>query len=124
MDFQVTLYELGGLYTIESIPVYYIHMIIYNGLILKVNEKVTQWILISWLYQRPGHEVIKLFSSSTQLSTTVQLLIKTKIPTNEVSCISLSDVVFIMLVSVKMPTIHNCWHFNIYKQDKFRAQLS
>ena len=33
--------------------------------------------------------------------------------------LSLSDVVFIMLINVKMPTI-----FNIYEQDKFRAQLS
>ena len=34
-----------------------------------------------------GPEVIKLFSCSTQLSTIVQLLIKTKILTNEaVSC--------------------------------------
>ena len=55
-----------------------------------------------------GPEVIKLYSCSTQLSTKFQLLIKTKIPTNEeVSCfnLSLSDVVFIMLINVKMPTI-------------------
>ena len=36
---------------------------------------------------KPGPEVIKLYSCSTQLSTKFQLLIKTKIPTNEkVSC--------------------------------------
>ena len=36
---------------------------------------------------RPGPEVIKLFSCSTQLSMKFQLLIKTKIPANkEVSC--------------------------------------
>ena len=36
---------------------------------------------------KPGPEVIKLFSCSTQLSTTFQLLIKAKKPTNEdVSC--------------------------------------
>ena len=35
----------------------------------------------------PGPEVIKLFSCSTQLSMKFQLLIKSKIPTNEdVSC--------------------------------------
>ena len=52
-----------------------------------------------------GPEVIKLFSCSTQLSTKFQLLIKTKIPTNdEFFALSLSDVVFIML-NVKMPTI-------------------
>ena len=39
--------------------------------------------------------------------------------------LSLSDVIFIMLIHVKMPTIvGKCWHFNIYEQDKFRAQLS
>ena len=26
---------------------------------------------------------------------------------------------FILLINVK-----NCWHFNIYKQDKFQAQLT
>ena len=54
----------------------------------------------------PGPEVIKLFSCSTQLSKKFQLLVKTKIPTNEeVSCFKLPDVVFIMLINVKMSTI-------------------
>ena len=66
-----------------------------------------------------GPWVIKLFSCSTQLNTKVQLLIKTKIPTNEeVSCRSLSDVVFIMLINVKMMLA-----FNMYEQDKLRAHL-
>ena len=48
---------------------------------------------------QPGPEVKKLFSCSIQLSTKFQLLIKTKIHTNEeVSC-------FNMLINVKMPTI-------------------
>ena len=52
-----------------------------------------------------------------------QLLIKTKIPANkEVSRLSLSGVVFIMLINVK--NVNNCWHFNIYEQDRFHAQLS
>ena len=34
----------------------------------------------------------------------------------------LSDVVFIMLINVKMPT--KCCHFSIYENDKFYAQLS
>ena len=55
---------------------------------------------VSW----SGPEVKKLFSCSTRLSTKFQLHIKTKILTNkEVSW--LSDVVFIMLMNVKMPTI-------------------
>ena len=50
-----------------------------------------------------GSEVIKLFSCSTQLSTEFQLLIKTKIMTNEAVFFSLnlSDVVFIMLKMLK-----------------------
>ena len=65
---------------------------------------------------RPGHEFIKLFSCSTQLSTKFQLHRKTKILTNkEVSCFK----------SLRCCIYHaNCWHFNIYEQDKFRAQLS
>ena len=54
----------------------------------------------------PGLELIKLFSCSTQLSMKFQLLIKTKILTNkEVFALSLLDVVFIMLLNVKMPMI-------------------
>ena len=45
--------------------------------------------------ERTGPEVIKLFSCPAQLSTRFHLLIKTKIP---------SDVVFIVLENVKMPT--------------------
>ena len=55
--------------------------------------------------KRSGPEVIQLFSCSTQLSTKFQLLIKTKIPTKKFLALSLSDVVFIMLINVKMPTI-------------------
>ena len=54
---------------------------------------------------RPGLTAIKLFSCSTQLSTKFQLLIKTKITTKTFPAFSLSDVVFIMLINVKMPTI-------------------
>ena len=35
---------------------------------------------------------------------------------------SLSDVAFMMLINVKMPTIVG--NFNIYEHDKFRAQMS
>ena len=55
---------------------------------------------------RPGPEVIKLFSCSTQLIIKFQLLIKTKIPTNEkFLALNFLDVVFIMLINVKVPTI-------------------
>ena len=54
---------------------------------------------------KTGPEVIKLFSCSTQLSTKFQLFIKTKIPTKRFLALSLSDVVFIMLINVKIPTV-------------------
>ena len=46
--------------------------------------------------------------------------------------LNLSYVVFIMLINVKMSTIvgiltfmsRKLWHFNIYEQDKFCAQLT
>ena len=68
-------------------------------------------------------EVIKLFPCSTQLSTKFQLLIKTKIPTNEEdSCFeSLRCCIY---HANKCQNANTCWHLNIYKQDKFRAQLS
>ena len=55
---------------------------------------------------KPGPEVIKLFSCSTQLSMKFQLLIKLKYEQMmEFLAFSLSDVVFILLINVKMPTI-------------------
>ena len=36
--------------------------------------------------------------------------------------LNLSDVVFIILINVKMKK--KCWHLSINEQDKFRAQLS
>ena len=48
---------------------------------------------------------MKLFSCSTQLSTKFQLLIKTKITTKKFFALSLSDVVFIMLINVEMQTV-------------------
>ena len=54
----------------------------------------------------PGSKVIKLFSCSTQLSTKFQLLIKLKYrQIKKFLALSLSDVVFIMLINVKMPTV-------------------
>ena len=51
-------------------------------------------------------EVIHLCSCSTQLSTKFQLLVKTKIPIKKkFLALSLTYVVIIMLIDVKMPTI-------------------
>ena len=56
--------------------------------------------------EKTGPEAIILISCSTQLSMKFQLLIKTKIPTNEeVSCFKSISSVFVILINVKMPTI-------------------
>ena len=55
---------------------------------------------------RTGPEVIKLLSCSSQLSMKFQMLIKTNMLKNKYFlAFKLSDVVFIMLINVKMPTI-------------------
>ena len=64
----------------------------------------------------PGPKVIKLFHA--QLSMKFQRLIKLKYrQIKKFLGLSLSDVVFIMLMNIKMP-------FNIYEHDQFYAQLS
>ena len=63
-------------------------------------------------FQMPGPEVIKLFPCTTQMSTKFQLLIKAKILTKKnFHSISFSDVVFIMLINVKMPTVFGIFTF-------------
>ena len=60
----------------------------------------------SILTKLSGPEVIKLFSCSTQLSMKFQLLIKLKYQQiKKFLVLSLSGVVFILLINVKMPTI-------------------
>ena len=54
----------------------------------------------------PGPEVIKLFPCSAELSAKLQLIIKLKYrQIKKYLALSLSDVVLIMLINVKMPTI-------------------
>ena len=56
-------------------------------------------------------------------STEHEILLLIKIKYRQIKkllALSLSDVVFILLLNVK---INNYWHFNIYEQDKVRAQL-
>ena len=59
----------------------------------------------TWKDVSSGLMVIKLFTCSTQQSTKFHLLIKTKILTKKYLALSISDVVFIMLINVKMPTM-------------------
>ena len=54
----------------------------------------------------PGPKIIKLFTCSTQLSMKFQLLTNTKYrQIKKFLALSFSDVVFIMHINVKMPTI-------------------
>ena len=53
----------------------------------------------------PGPEVIILFSCPTQLSTKLQLIKLKYQQMKKFHALSLSDVAFIMLINVKMPTI-------------------
>ena len=75
------------------------------------SECRTVWIWVKNCLQRlsedkqAGPEVIKLFPRSTQLSTKFQLLINTKILKWRKFLLCLSDVAYIMLINVKMPTI-------------------
>ena len=54
---------------------------------------------------KTGPDVTKLFSYSTQLCTTFQLLLKTKNRQKKFLASRLSDVEFIMLINGKMSTI-------------------
>ena len=70
-----------------------------------------------------GPEVIKLFSCSTQLSTKFQFPIKQKYrKVKKLLALSLSDVVFIMLINVNIYEHDNILTF--MSKNKFRAQLS
>ena len=72
---------------------------------------------------QPGPEVIKLFSISAQLSMKFQLLINVEI-------IKISGKFrfktqkLVIYPANKCLNANNCWHFNIYEQDKFLSQLS
>ena len=83
----------------------------------------------------PSPEVIKLFSCSTQLSTKIQLLINLKYrQIKKFLALSLSVVVFILLLNVIMPTIIFILTFMSrinfmlsrveYEQDKFDEFIS
>ena len=68
-------------------------------------------------FSSPGPEVIKLFSSSAQLSMKFQLLINVEI-------VKISGEFWFKTQKLVIYPAHKCWHFNIYEEDKFQAQLS
>ena len=78
----------------------------------------TKW----WFLQRSGPEVIKLFSCSTQLSMKFVLInLKLLIIANS---FLLNIAEHENFSANKYENVNYCWHFHIYKQRKFHAQLS
>ena len=73
--------------------------------------------------ETPGPKVIKLFSSSAQLIMKFQLLI-------DVEIVKISGKFRFRTKKLVIDPAHkclnanNCWHFNIYEQDKSKSQLS
>ena len=78
--------------------------------------------LLAHIARKPGREVIKLFSYSSQLSTKVVMLMNVKMPIID------GMLTFISKVNatsdrLKAITFFICRYFSFYKQLKFRAQL-
>ena len=72
---------------------------------------------------RPGPEVIKHFSCSTQLSITFIMLINVKMPT-KVGILTFLRMINKTSESLKARKVFNFQHFSFYEQLKVRAQLS
>ena len=75
------------------------------------------------LIVHPGHEVIKLFSYSTQLSMKFILLINVKMPTI-VGILTSISIINITPERLKARNFFICRYFSFYEQLKFHAQLS
>ena len=72
---------------------------------------------------RPGPEVIKLFSYSTQLSTKFIQHIHVKMPTI-VDIFTFISMINTTSERLKARNLFICRYFSFYEQLKFRAQLS
>ena len=100
----------------SSILYFTIRLVVRNFVMLKPTKKLLK-------IQRYLALRLKLFSCSTQLSTKFQLLVNTKYrQIKKFPALSLSGVVFIMLINVKMPTIVDILTF--MSRIKLHAQLS
>ena len=76
-----------------------------------------------FISSRPGSELIKLFSCSTQLSTKFILLINVKMPTI-VGILTFISMINATSERLKARKFFICLYFSFYEQLKFRAQLS
>ena len=73
--------------------------------------------------ERPGPEVIKLLSFSTQLRMKFILLINFKMPTI-VGILTFISMINTVSERLKARNFFICQYFSFYEQLKFRAQLS
>ena len=85
--------------------------------------KITSRDMMIIVLASPGPEVIKLFSCSTPLSTKFILLISVKMPTI-VGILTFISMVNTTYERLKAINFFVCWYFSFYEQLKFRAQLS
>ena len=73
--------------------------------------------------KRLGPEVIKLFSCSTQLSMKFYLLMNSKLQISTVVFL-LNLAEYVIFSAYEYENANISWHFYIYQQRKFLAQLS
>ena len=85
--------------------------------------KITSRDMMIIVLASPGPEVIKLFSCSTPLSTKFILLISVKMPTI-VGILTFISMINTTYERLKAINFFVCWYFIFYEQLKFRAQLS
>ena len=77
----------------------------------------------SVIVRYPVPEFIKPFSCSTQLNMTFQLHMKAKmVDKKDFYCYK--NLTCCYVSANKCKNVNNCWHLNIYEQNKFHAQLS
>ena len=95
-------------------------MLILTDTVPFINEII---LLRTYMYKRPGPEVIKLCSCSTQLSIKFILLISVKMPTivGILTFISMMNTTYERLKAINFFV---SWYFSFHEQLKFRAQLS
>ena len=76
----------------------------------------------SFISLRPGPEVIKLLSCSTQLSTKFILLMNVKMPT-VVGILTFISMIVTTSERLEARSFFICQYFSFYEQLKFSAQL-
>ena len=74
--------------------------------------------------RKPGFEVIKLFSCSTQLSTKFILLINVKMPTIVAGILTFISMINTTSERLKASNFFICQYLSFYEHLKFYAQLS